>query len=129
MHGLSAITALTAQNTRGVTAVHVPPVDFLRAQIDACFDDFHIGAVKIGMLATAEVIVAVADALEAYGNWLVKHRKPTAKRDLDSAARAHILPELGKVELGKLTTARLRRWHEGLADQPRRLRTRPGVVS
>src|SRR5690606_8669426 len=39
VHGLSAIAALTAQHTRGVTAVHVPPVEFLRAQIDACFDD------------------------------------------------------------------------------------------
>lgn len=66
VHGLSAIAALTAQNTRGVIAVHVPPVDFLRAQIDACFDDFEIGAVKIGMLASAEVIATVADALETY---------------------------------------------------------------
>ena len=66
VHGLSAIAALTAQHTRGVTAVHVPPVDFLRAQIDACFEDFQIGAVKIGMLATAEVIHAVADALQAH---------------------------------------------------------------
>ena len=66
VHGLSAIAALTAQNTRGVTAVHVPPVEFLRAQIDACFDDFRIGAVKIGMLATRAVIEAVADALEAH---------------------------------------------------------------
>jgi hydroxymethylpyrimidine/phosphomethylpyrimidine kinase len=64
LHGLSAIAALTAQNTRGVTAVHVPPVDFLRAQIDACFDDFRIGAVKLGMLANRQVIDAVADALE-----------------------------------------------------------------
>ncbi len=66
VHGLSAITALTAQHTRGVTAVHVPPVDFLRAQIDACFDDFDIRAVKLGMLANAEVIHVVADALEAH---------------------------------------------------------------
>jgi hydroxymethylpyrimidine/phosphomethylpyrimidine kinase len=64
LHGLSAIAALTAQHTRGVTAVHVPPVDFLRAQIDACFDDFRIGAVKLGMLANRQVIDAVADALE-----------------------------------------------------------------
>ncbi len=64
VHGLSAIAALTAQHTRGVTAVHVPPVAFLRAQIDACFDDFNIGAVKLGMLASAEVIHAVADALQ-----------------------------------------------------------------
>ncbi len=64
VHGLSAIAALTAQHTRGVTAVHVPDVGFLRAQIDACFDDFAIGAVKLGMLANAQVIHAVADALE-----------------------------------------------------------------
>ncbi|KIQ98271.1 bifunctional hydroxymethylpyrimidine kinase/phosphomethylpyrimidine kinase [Lysobacter sp. A03] len=66
VHGLSAIAALTAQHTRGVTAVHVPDTGFLRAQIDACFDDFRIGAVKLGMLASAEVILAVADALEHY---------------------------------------------------------------
>ncbi len=66
VHGLSAIAALTAQNTRAVSAVHVPPVGFLRAQIDACFADFAIGAVKLGMLANAAVIHAVADALEAY---------------------------------------------------------------
>ena len=66
VHGLSAIAALTAQNTRGVSAVHVPDVGFLRAQIDACFEDFDIGAVKLGMLANRAVIAAVADALEAY---------------------------------------------------------------
>src|SRR3546814_4751209 len=66
VHGLSAIAALTAQHTRRVTAVPVPPVAFLRAQVDACFEDFDIGAVKLGMLASAEVIHAVVDALEAY---------------------------------------------------------------
>lgn len=66
VHGLSAIAALTAQNTRGVTAVHVPPVDFLHAQIDACFHDFRIGAVKIGMLATVEVIDAVVEAIDRH---------------------------------------------------------------
>lgn len=66
VHGLSAIAALTAQNTRGVTAVHVPPLDFLQAQIDACFADFDIHAVKLGMLANAEVIHCVAAALEKY---------------------------------------------------------------
>ncbi len=63
LHGLSAIAALTAQHTRGVTAVHTPDVGFLRAQIDACFDDFDVRAVKLGMLATADIIHAVADAL------------------------------------------------------------------
>jgi hydroxymethylpyrimidine/phosphomethylpyrimidine kinase len=70
LHGLSAIAALTAQNTRGVSSVHVPPVAFLRAQVDACFDDFRIGAVKLGMLANARVIDAVADALE---HWRPAH--------------------------------------------------------
>ncbi len=73
VHGLSAIAALTAQNTRGVTAVHVPPVEFLRAQLDACFDDFDVRAVKIGMLANREVIDTVVDALT---------RRRAAKPDL-----------------------------------------------
>jgi len=64
VHGLSALAALTAQHTRGVTSVHAPPVAFLRAQIDACFEDFDVRVVKLGMLATAEIIDAVADALE-----------------------------------------------------------------
>jgi hydroxymethylpyrimidine/phosphomethylpyrimidine kinase len=63
VHGLSAIAALTAQHTLGVTAVHVPDVGFLRAQIDACFDDFDIGVVKLGMLATTAVIDTVVDVL------------------------------------------------------------------
>lgn len=66
IHGLSVVAALTAQNTRAVTAVHVPPVEFLQAQIHACFADFRIGAVKLGMLANAAVIHAVADALEQH---------------------------------------------------------------
>jgi hydroxymethylpyrimidine/phosphomethylpyrimidine kinase len=66
LHGLSAIAALTAQNTRRVTKVHVPPSAFLHSQIDACFEDFRIGAVKIGMLVNSRVINAVADALEAW---------------------------------------------------------------
>jgi hydroxymethylpyrimidine/phosphomethylpyrimidine kinase len=64
VHGLSAIAALTAQHTRGVTAVHVPDVGFLRAQVDACFDDFDVGAVKLGMLATGAVIDTVAGLLD-----------------------------------------------------------------
>ena len=67
VHGLSAIAALTAQHTRGVSAVEVPSVSFLGAQIDACFEDFRVGAVKLGMLATAEVIETVATALESRG--------------------------------------------------------------
>lgn len=66
VHGLSAIAALTAQHTRGVTAVEVPPTSFLRAQIDACFEDFRVEAVKLGMLATGAVIETVIEALERH---------------------------------------------------------------
>lgn len=62
-HGMAVITALTAQNTRGVIAMHVPPADFVAAQIDAIFDDIDVAAVKIGMLACGAIVEAVADRL------------------------------------------------------------------
>jgi hydroxymethylpyrimidine/phosphomethylpyrimidine kinase len=61
VYGASVITALTAQNTHGVTGVHEVPADFVAAQIDAVFGDLDVGAVKIGMvaqLATIDAIVA-----------------------------------------------------------------------
>ncbi|MBR8236551.1 MULTISPECIES: bifunctional hydroxymethylpyrimidine kinase/phosphomethylpyrimidine kinase [unclassified Burkholderia] len=65
-YGASVITALTAQNTRGVTGVHAPDAAFVTAQLDAVFDDIRIDAVKIGMLANAAIVQAVADALRRY---------------------------------------------------------------
>jgi hydroxymethylpyrimidine/phosphomethylpyrimidine kinase len=65
-YGASVITALTAQNTRGVTAIHTPDPGFVTAQLDAVFDDIRIDAVKIGMLANAAIVRAVADALRRY---------------------------------------------------------------
>jgi hydroxymethylpyrimidine/phosphomethylpyrimidine kinase len=66
VYGASVITALTAQNTLGVNAIHAAPADFVRAEIDAVFSDLEVGAVKIGMLADAEVIAVVADGLGEY---------------------------------------------------------------
>ncbi len=66
VHGLSAITAVTAQNTRAVTAVHPAPPDFVAAQIDAVFEDIGVDAVKIGMLADAGLVRAVADRLRVH---------------------------------------------------------------
>ncbi len=66
-YGMAVITALTAQNTLGVRSVHVPPVEFLREQLDTISDDIAIDAVKIGMLGDAGVIRTVAD-------WLQRHR-------------------------------------------------------
>lgn len=63
-YGMAAITALTAQNTQGVRAVHVPPAVFLTAQLDAVSEDIGIDAVKIGMLGDAAVIDAVRSWLE-----------------------------------------------------------------
>jgi hydroxymethylpyrimidine/phosphomethylpyrimidine kinase len=62
-HGSTVIVALTAQNTREVTAIHAVPGDVIRAQIDAVFDDIGADAAKTGMLFSAEIIEAVADAL------------------------------------------------------------------
>jgi hydroxymethylpyrimidine/phosphomethylpyrimidine kinase len=62
-HGMAAITALTAQNTRGVSGIHVPPPAFVAQQIDAVFADIDVAAVKIGMLASAAIAAAVAGCL------------------------------------------------------------------
>ena len=61
--GMSAITAITAQNSRGVTRVDPVPIEGLRAQLQAVFSDFEIGAVKIGMLGSAAHVACVADFL------------------------------------------------------------------
>jgi len=60
VYGTSAITAITAQNTVGVTAVHSLPADLVIAQIEAVASDIHVAATKTGMLATAAIVEAVA---------------------------------------------------------------------
>lgn len=62
-YGMAALTALTAQNTQGVIGVELVPPAFVRAQIAAVFADVRVDAVKIGMIATAEIAMAVADVL------------------------------------------------------------------
>ena len=72
VHGLSAITALTAQNTQGVTAVHPVPVKHLAAELDTVFEDFAIAAVKTGMLGDARTVRCVARELaRRQPRWLV----------------------------------------------------------
>lgn len=70
VYGASAITALTAQNTRGVTGIHAVPAEFVTEQIDAVFSDLDIGAVKIGMVADVASIDAIAVALS---RWAPRH--------------------------------------------------------
>lgn len=64
--GASAVTAITAQNTLGVSAVHPVPPEVVRAQIDAVAADLHPRALKTGMLATAELVETVAEAIAAH---------------------------------------------------------------
>ncbi|HLL64077.1 MAG TPA: bifunctional hydroxymethylpyrimidine kinase/phosphomethylpyrimidine kinase [Propionibacteriaceae bacterium] len=73
-YGMGAVAALTAQNTRGVRGVHVPPPSFLADQLHAISDDITIDAVKIGMLGTAEVAATV-------GEWLTAVRPPVVVLD------------------------------------------------
>jgi hydroxymethylpyrimidine/phosphomethylpyrimidine kinase len=65
-YGMSVITALTAQNTRGVTGIHAVPPAFAVEQIEAVFSDIGADAVKIGMLYSAELIEAVSEALKKH---------------------------------------------------------------
>jgi hydroxymethylpyrimidine/phosphomethylpyrimidine kinase len=72
VHGLSAITAITSQNTRGVDAVHAVPLAHVRSQLAAVFDDFPIAAVKTGMLGNAAIARLIARELaKRKPAWLV----------------------------------------------------------
>ncbi|HWC92565.1 MAG TPA: bifunctional hydroxymethylpyrimidine kinase/phosphomethylpyrimidine kinase, partial [Pseudolabrys sp.] len=79
VYGACVITALTAQNTQGVAAIHDVPGEFIAAQLDAVFADLAVGAVKIGMLSRAPAIEAVARAL-------VRHKARTVVLDPVMAA-------------------------------------------
>ncbi|MGQ7785844.1 bifunctional hydroxymethylpyrimidine kinase/phosphomethylpyrimidine kinase [Nesterenkonia sp. K-15-9-6] len=72
-YGMAVVTALVAQNTEGVRDIHLPPVTFLRAQLDAVSDDVALDAVKVGMLGTVEVIETVAQWWDGLPDrpWLV----------------------------------------------------------
>ena len=65
-YGMSAITALTAQNTIGVSAIHAIPPQMLREQIDAVVEDIGVDAVKIGMLHAPDIVQVVAEAIDKH---------------------------------------------------------------
>jgi hydroxymethylpyrimidine/phosphomethylpyrimidine kinase len=70
VYGASVITALTAQNTNGVTGIHQVPAEFVTAQIDAVFSDLDVKAVKIGMVAQPATIDAI---VAGFSRWTPKH--------------------------------------------------------
>lgn len=100
VYGMAALTALTAQNTQGVTGVELVSPDFVKAQIEAVFSDIRVDAVKIGMIATAQIAVAVADALSAYPAtpivldpvMVAKGGAPLLQEDAMDALRVRLVP-------------------------------------
>lgn len=99
-HGMSALTALTAQNTVGVTSIHEVPADFVVEQIDAVVTDIGVDAAKTGMLASAEIVSAVAKAARTHAipNLVVdpvfvsKHRNRLLAEDAVDALREDLFP-------------------------------------
>ncbi|ABY24967.1 phosphomethylpyrimidine kinase [Renibacterium salmoninarum ATCC 33209] len=93
-YGMAVIAALTAQNTRGVRAVHVPPIEFLVSQLEAISEDITVDAVKIGMLADAAVIGAVSA-------WLRKAQPPLVVLDpvMIASSGARLLDPAAEIAL------------------------------
>ncbi|WP_072822850.1 bifunctional hydroxymethylpyrimidine kinase/phosphomethylpyrimidine kinase [Modicisalibacter ilicicola] len=108
-YGTSVITALTAQNTRGVSAVHAVPPDFIAAQLDALLDDVDVAAAKIGMVASREVALVIREALEKRRpRWIVLDPVMVAKSGdvlVDEAGIRAVREEL--VPLADLITPNL----------------------
>ena len=98
--GTSAVTAVTAQNTLGVAAVHLVPTEVIRSQIEAVRDDFQISAFKLGMLGTAEIIECVAECLKecSFGPMVLdpvmiaKGGAPLLHDSAVAAMKRHLLP-------------------------------------
>jgi len=98
--GTTAITSITVQNTLGVSGVTDVPADVVAAQIRAVADDIGVDATKTGMLSSAAIVAAVADAIAAGGVpnlvvdpvFLSKHGHPLLAQDAVSALRGRILP-------------------------------------
>jgi hydroxymethylpyrimidine/phosphomethylpyrimidine kinase len=99
-HGMSAVTALTAQNTVAVTGIHAVPPEFVVQQIEAVTSDIGVDAAKTGMLASAEIVTAVAKAIEAYAIpdvvvdpvFVSKHRDQLLAGDAVDALREELFP-------------------------------------
>lgn len=99
-HGMSALTALTAQNTVAVTAIHEVPPEFVIAQIDAIASDIGVDAAKTGMLASSAIVEAVAKAVEVHEIvhlvvdpvFVSKHRNHLLASDAVVALTERVLP-------------------------------------
>jgi len=115
---MAVVTALTVQNTQRVLRVHLPPADFVAAEIDAVFDDIDVHAVKIGMLGSSEIARAVADRLKRKSLSIILDPVLAATSgnalgtsDLVGVLRDELMPLANLVTPNLLEAARL-------ADQP-----------
>ncbi|MEJ6394363.1 bifunctional hydroxymethylpyrimidine kinase/phosphomethylpyrimidine kinase [Gymnodinialimonas sp. 2305UL16-5] len=99
-YGMAALTALTAQNTQGVDGIELVTPDFVAAQITSVFADVRVDAVKIGMIATADIASSVADVLEAHKAvpvvldpvMIAKGGAPLLAEDAIETLRSRLLP-------------------------------------
>jgi hydroxymethylpyrimidine/phosphomethylpyrimidine kinase len=103
VHGLSAITAITAQNTRGVTAIGMLSTGLVRAQIEAVLDDFPVAAIKTGMLGTPALARAIGQTLDVHAPiplvvdpvLVATSGHALARGNLTASIKRHLLPRAG----------------------------------
>ncbi|MFB9948573.1 bifunctional hydroxymethylpyrimidine kinase/phosphomethylpyrimidine kinase [Rhizobium puerariae] len=134
-YGMAVLTALTAQNTQGVTGVHTVPAAFVAEQIRAVFADVRVDAVKIGMIANAEIAGAIADMLRSRHDSLpivldpvmiAKGGSPLLASDAVAAVAHQLMPLAAVVtpnlpEAAALLDEPVATTREAMADQARRL--------
>jgi hydroxymethylpyrimidine/phosphomethylpyrimidine kinase len=134
-YGMAALTALTAQNTQGVTGVHTVPAGFVADQISAVFADVRVDAVKIGMIANAEIAETVADVLKPYRDripivldpvMMAKGGAPLLAPDAIDAVTTRLVPVASLVtpnlpEAAALLGETPATTRDGMADQATRL--------
>jgi hydroxymethylpyrimidine/phosphomethylpyrimidine kinase len=115
VYGASALTALTAQNTMGVTAIHAVPPDFIAAQIDAVFHDLDVRVVKIGMLGGEPAVLAVGEALRRWQGppvvldpvMVAASGSPLLEPGAEAAIRAQLFPLADVITPNLFEAARL----------------------
>ena len=95
-YGMSVVTALTAQNTQGVSAIHAPSAAFVREQLEAVFGDMGADAVKIGMLYSGEVIEIVSEALKKHHPKNIVFDPVMAAQSGDALTRGEVIAAMKK---------------------------------
>lgn len=134
VYGMCVITALTAQNTQGVSGIHEVPADFVKAQLQAIFDDIHVFAVKIGMLGSPPAIENIAQVLKSEkpphivldpvmvaqsGDILISSEAIEALKNHLIPLASIITPNIpeGEVLLGRKFSGDLKEFAQGLHDR------------